>query len=144
MGNQPNPRGMFEFNAPIDTHQMQAVATGHAQTMERWEDGPNGRRSSGQPLIDEATGAPVRIYDVLLPTGRDGRDELHGVRVVSHEAPELTPYSQVELVGLVAKVRQARNGGKGVDVAFTADAIRPAGPQRAGGRRSADTTAEAA
>ena len=64
---------MFEFDAPIDTTQMQAVATGHAQTMERWEDGPNGRRSSGQPLIDEASGAPVRIYDVMLPTGGQHR-----------------------------------------------------------------------
>jgi hypothetical protein len=135
---------MFEFNAPIDTNQMQAVATGHAQTMERWEDGPNGRRSSGEPLLDEATGAPVRIYDVMLPTGRDGRHELHGVRIISHEAPELPPYSQVELVGLVAKVRQARNGGKGVDVQFNAESIRPAAPQRGNGRRSAETTAEAA
>ncbi|NMO90613.1 hypothetical protein [Actinomycetospora sp. TBRC 11914] len=134
---------MFEFNAPIDTNQMQAVATGHAQTMERWEDGPNGRRSSGEPLLDEATGAPVRVYDVMLPTGRDGRHELHGVRIISHEAPELAPYSQVELVGLVAKVRQARNGGKGVDVQFNAEAIRPSGHQRSGGRRSAET-AEAA
>ena len=134
---------MFEFNAPIDTNQMQAVATGHAQTMERWEDGPDGRRSSGEPLIDEATGAPVRIYDVMLPTGRDGRHELHGVRIIAHECPELAPYSQVELVGLVAKVRQARNGGKGVDVSFNAEAIRPAGPQRTTGRRSAET-AEAA
>ena len=134
---------MFEFNAPIDTNQMQAVATGHAQTMERWDDTPAGRRSSGEPLIDEATGAPVRIYDVMLPTGRDGRHELHGVRIAAHELPELAPYSQVELVGLVAKVRQARNGGKGVDVAFTAEAIRPAGPQRTTGRRS-NETAEAA
>ena len=130
---------MFEFNAPIDTNQMQAVATGHAQTMERWEDGPNGRRSSGEPLIDEASGAPVRIYDVMLPTGRDGRHELHGVRVISHEAPELAPYSPVELVGLVAKVRQARNGGKGVDVSFNAEAIRPAGTASArSARRAAD------
>jgi hypothetical protein len=117
---------MFEFNAPIDTGQMQAIATGHAQTVERWEDGPNGRRSTGQPLIDEATNAPVRIYDVMLPTGRDGRHELHGIRVVSHEVPELRPYSPVELPGLCAKVRQARNGGRGVDVSFTADAIAPA------------------
>lgn len=117
---------MFEFNAPIDTDQLQAIATGHAQTMERWEDTPQGRRSSGQPLIDEATGAPVRIYDVMLPTGRDGRHELHGVRITSHEAPELTPYSSVELPGLRAKVRQARNGAKGVDVSFSADGIAPA------------------
>ena len=47
----------------------------------------------------------------------------------------------VELVGLVAKVRQARNGGKGIDVQFNAEAIRPAGPQRTTGRRSAETTA---
>lgn len=128
---------MFEFNAPIDTGLMQGVATGHAQTMERWEDTPAGRRSSGQPLIDEATGAPVRVYDVMLPTGRDGRHELHGVRVISHEAPELAPYAPVELVGLVAKVRQARNGGKGVDVAFSAESIRPAtAPVR--GRRAAE------
>ncbi len=130
---------MFEFNAPIDTAQMQAIATGHAQTMERWEDGPHGRRSSGQPLIDEATGAPVRIYDVMLPTGRDGRHELHGIRIIAHEAPELAPYSQVELVGLVAKVRQARNGGKGVDVSFNAEAIRPATVSSArAGRRAAE------
>lgn len=117
---------MFEFNAPIDTGQMAAIATGHAQTMERWEDGPNGRRSSGEALIDETTNAPVRIYDVMLPTGRDGRHELHGIRIASHEVPELAPYSAVELPGLRAKVRQARNGGKGVDVSFTADAIAPA------------------
>lgn len=118
---------MFEFNAPIDTSQMQAIATGHAQTMERWEDGPNGRRSTRQPLVDEATGAPVRIYDVMLPTGREGRHELHGVRIISHEAPELTPYAPVELPGLTARVRGARNGAKGVDVAFSADGIRSAG-----------------
>ena len=82
---------MFELNAPINEARMKAIATGHAQTLERWEDGPNGRRSTGQPLIDEATGAPVRIYDCLFPTGRDGRHELHGVRIVSHEAPELAP-----------------------------------------------------
>lgn len=117
---------MFEFNAPIDTTQLPALATGHAQTMERWEDGPAGRRSTGQPLIDDATGAPVRIYDVMLPTGREGRHELHGVRVVSHEVPELAPYAPVELEGLTARVRGARNGGKGVDVAFSATAIRPA------------------
>lgn len=134
---------MFEFNAPIDTNQMQPIATGHAQTMERWEDTPAGRRSSGQPLLDEATGAPVRIYDVMLPTGRDGRHELHGVRVISHEVPELAPYAPVELVGLVAKVRQARNGGKGVDVSFAAESIRPAAAARPSGRRAADN-AEAA
>jgi hypothetical protein len=130
---------MFEFNAPIDTNQMQAVATGHAQMMERWDDTPAGRRSSGEPLIDEATGAPVHIYDVMLPTGRDGRHELHGVRIPGHEAPELAPYSAVELVGLVAKVRQARNGGKGVDVSFNAEAIRPATTSSArAGRRAAE------
>lgn len=117
---------MFEFNAPIDTSQIQAIATGHAQTMERWEDGPNGRRSTGQPVVDEATGAPVRIYDVMLPTGREGRHELHGVRIIAHEAPELAPYAAVELPGLTARVRGARNGAKGVDVSFSADGIRPA------------------
>jgi hypothetical protein len=130
---------MYEFNAAIDTNQMQAVATGHAVTMERWEDTPAGRRSSGQPLLDEATGAPVRMYDVMLPTGRDGRHELHGIRITNHEAPELAPYAPVELVGLVVKVRQARNGGKGVEVSFSADGIRPAGNQRPA-RRSTENT----
>ena len=45
----------------------------------------------------------------------------------------------MELVGLVAKVRQARNGGKGVDVSFNAEAIRPAAVSSArAGRRAAE------
>lgn len=132
----------YECSAPIDTTRMHAIATGHGHTMERWEDGPHGRRSSGQPLLDEATGAPVRIYDVMLPTGRDGRHELHGVRVISHEDPDLPPYAPVELVGLVVRVRPARNGAKGVEVSFSAEAIRPANAQRAGqGRRPAENEA---
>ena len=117
---------MYELNAPINEARMKAIATGHSQTLERWEDGPNGRRSSGQPLIDEATGAPVRIYDCLFDTGRDGRPELHGVRIVSHEAPELAPYSEVTFDDLSARVRPARNGAKGIEVSFSATAIRPA------------------
>ncbi|GAA4872147.1 hypothetical protein [Actinomycetospora straminea] len=128
----------YDISAPIDTSRLDAIATGHGATMERWEDTPTGRRSSGQPLIDEATGAPVRIYDVMLPTGRDGRHELHGIRVVSHEVPELAPYSPVELDGLWVRVKPARNGGKGVEVSFSAEAIRPvAGPQRPN-RRAAE------
>jgi len=117
---------MYELNAPINTSRMKAVATGYSQTLERWEDGPKGRRSTGLPLLDEASGAPVRIHDVMLPTGRDGRLELHGVRVVSHEAPELEPYTEVELEVLNARVRPARNGAKGIEVSFSATAIRPA------------------
>jgi hypothetical protein len=109
---------MYELNAPINVARMRAIATGHSQTLERWEDGPNGRRSSGQPLIDEATGAPVRIYDCLFDTGRDGRPELHGVRIVSHEAPELAPYTEVTFDDLAARVRPARNGAKGIEVSF--------------------------
>ena len=36
---------MYELNAPINVARMSAIATGHSQTLERWEDGPNGRRS---------------------------------------------------------------------------------------------------
>ena len=108
---------MYELNAPINVARMKAIATGHSQTLERWEDGPNGRRSSGQPLIDEATGAPVRIYDCLFDTGRDGRPELHGVRIVSHEAPELAPYTEVDLRRPLrprAPGAQRRQGHRGV------------------------------
>ena len=135
---------MYELNAPINEARMTAIATGHNQTLERWEDGPNGRRSSGQPLIDEATGAPVRIYDCLFDTGRDGRPELHGVRIVSHEAPELPPYSEVTFDDLSARVRPARNGAKGIEVSFSATAIRPAtsvGVRPA--RKTSDETAAA-
>ena len=130
----------YDISAPIDTSRLDVIATGHGATMERWEDtGTGSRRSTGQPLIDEATGAPVRIWDVMLPTGRDGRHELHGVRVASHEVPELAPYSSVELVGLWVRVKPARNGGKGVEVSFSAESIRPASAP-ATRRRSADTS----
>lgn len=115
---------MFEYNHEAAV--MEAVATGHAETMQRWEDGPNGRRPSGQAEIDEATGAPVRVYDVLLPTGREGRHELHPARVISHEAPEFTPYQPVELVNVRVTVRPAPKGGKGIVAYFSAEGIRPA------------------
>lgn len=130
--------GMFEFAAPVDGSEYQAVATGHIAAVMAWEDGPNGRRPGSTPEIDEATGAPFQVADVMLPLGRDGRPELFGVRFASHEVPELPPYSPVELVGLRVRVRASRQG-KGVDVSFTADGVRPAGPQRSG-RRSSDTS----
>ncbi|MDD7917993.1 hypothetical protein [Actinomycetospora callitridis] len=136
---------MYELNAPLNETRMKAIATGHSQTLERWEDGPNGRRSSGQPLIDEATGAPVRIYDCLFDTGRDGRPELHGVRIVSHEAPELAPYTEVTFDDLSARVRPARNGAKGIEVSFSATAIRPVGitETRPSRKATSDETAAA-
>lgn len=133
---------MFEFGAALDASQFTAVATGYVAQVMSWEDTPNGRRPGSTPEIDEATGAPFQIADLLMPLGRDGQPVLVGCRFASHEVLELAPYSPVELVGLRAKVRASRQG-KGVTVSFTADAIRPATAPQRPGRRSADT-AEAA
>ncbi|GAA4798736.1 hypothetical protein GCM10023200_39330 [Actinomycetospora chlora] len=136
---------MYELNAPINATRMKAVATGYCQQLERWEDGPTGRRSTGLPLLDDASGAPITIHDVMLPTGRDGRLELHGVRVIGHEVPDLEPYTEVELEDLNARVRPARNGAKGIEVSFSATAIRPAntGGVRPARRTGGDETAAA-
>lgn len=92
----------------------------------------------------------MRIYDCLFDTGRDGRPELHGVRIVSHEAPELAPYTDVTFDDLSARVRPARNGAEGIEVSFSATAIRPAGAgaatidsTRAARKASNDETAAA-
>lgn len=77
-------------------------------------------------MLDEAGGAPITIHDVMLPTGRDCRLELHGVRVIGHGVPELEHCTEVELEDLNARVRPARNGAKGIEVSFSATAIRPA------------------
>ncbi|MDD7965890.1 hypothetical protein [Actinomycetospora lemnae] len=136
---------MYELNAPINAARMKTVATGYSQQLERWEDGPTGRRSTGLPLLDDATGAPITIHDVMLPTGRDGRLELHGVRVIGHEVPDLEPYTEVELEDLNARVRPARNGAKGIEVSFSASAIRPATgtDSRSARKHTGDETAAA-
>jgi hypothetical protein len=126
---------LFEFAGPLDGSEFTAVATGHIAPVMGWEDTPNGRRPGTTPETDPATGAPFQVVDVLLPLGRDGKPELFGVRFASHEVPQLAPYSPVELVGLRVKVRASRQG-KGVDVSFSADAVRPAGPARQGRRSS--------
>ena len=129
---------MFEFNAPIDTNQMQAVATGHAQTMERWEDTPAGRRSSGQPLIDEATGAPVRSTTSCSPPAATAATSC----TASASSPTRHPSCPVLGGGAGRAGRQGPpgpNGGKGVDVSFNAEAIRPAAVSSArAGRRAAE------
>lgn len=130
---------MFEFGATIDASQYEARSTGHVAPVMGWTDTPNGRRPSDTPEIDEATGAPIQIADVLLPLGRDGQPVLVGVRFSAHEIPTLEPYAPVELVGLRVKVRQSR-AGKGVAVTFSADAVRPVSPQRTG-RRQAESEA---
>ena len=130
---------LFQVDAPLDPAAINAVTTGHVAPVMAWEDTDHGRRPGTSPELDEATGAPFQVIDVMLPLGRDGRPELFGVRFASHEVPDLPPYSPVELVGLRIKVRGSRQG-KGVDVSFTADAVRVAGPQRTG-RRSAESEA---
>lgn len=125
---------LFEFAGPLDGSEFTAVATGHIAPVMGWIDTPNGRRPSDVPETDD-TGAPFQVADVLLPLGREGKPELFGVRSASHEVPALPPYSPVELVGLRVKVRASRQG-KGVDVSLSADAVRPAGPQRQGRRAS--------
>lgn len=128
---------MYEFVGALKESEITAVATGHVAPVMRWEDGPNGRRPGSTPDVDEVTGAPFQIADVLMPLGRDGKPELFGVRFASFEVPTLPPYSPVELDGLRARVRASRQG-KGVDVTFSADAVRPAstGPQRQSRRSS--------
>lgn len=135
---------MYELTAALDATQVPAVATGHVAMVMAWEEIAEGKRRPGTtPEVDEATGAPFQVADVLMPLGRDGQPVLVGVRFSAHEVPELAPYAPVELVGLRVKVRASRTG-KGVDVTFAADAVRPAGVQRQNsgqGRRSADTEA---
>lgn len=128
---------LFQFEGPLDGSELTAVATGHVAPVMAWEDTANGRRPGTEPERDEATGAPFQVADVLMPFGRDRQPQLYGVRFASHEVPQLTPYSPVELVGLRVVVRASRQG-KGVDVSFTADAVRPAaaGPQRQNRRPS--------
>jgi hypothetical protein len=120
---------MFEFAGALDASEMTAIATGYVADVMAWEDTANGRRPSSLPETDPVTGETFRIADTLMPLGRDGQPVLVGVRFASKELPELTPYAPVELVGLRVKVRASRQG-KGVDVSFTADAVRPVGPQR--------------
>lgn len=132
---------MFEFGTAVDTSQYNATATGYVAQVMGWEDTPNGRRPGTTPEIDPVSGAPFQIADVLMPLGRDGQPILVGVRFASHEVPELPAYGPVELVGLRVKVRASRQG-KGVTVSFTADAVRPAAPQRQT-RRGAETEAAA-
>jgi hypothetical protein len=134
---------LFQVDTPVDATQINAVTTGHVAPVMAWEDGPNGRRPGSAPELDEASGAPFQVIDVMLPLGRDGRPELFGVRFASHEVPDLAPYSPVELVGLRMKVRGARQG-KGVDVTFTADTVRPAGSPRTARKTTEITNSEAA
>jgi hypothetical protein len=134
---------LFQVDAVLDATQINAVTTGHVAPVMAWEDGPNGRRPGSAPELDEASGAPFQVIDVMLPLGRDGRPELFGVRFAAHEVPDLPPYSPVELVGLRMKVRGARQG-KGVEVTFAADAVRPSGPQRTARKTTENTTSEAA
>ncbi|GAA4853479.1 hypothetical protein GCM10023201_53770 [Actinomycetospora corticicola] len=129
---------LFEFTGTLDGSDYTPVATGHVAAVMQWEDTANGRRPGSTPEVDEVTGARVYVADVMLPLGRDGRPELFGVRFAAADEPEFAPYAPVELVGLRVKVRASRTG-KGVDVSFTANAVRPAGPQRTG-RRSAEQT----
>lgn len=135
------PTQMFQLTAPLNSQEVPAIATGYVATVMGWQETPNGRRPSDSPELDPVTGKPFQTADVLMPLGRDGQPTLVGVRFASHEVPDLTPYSPVDLVGLRVTVRASRQG-KGVDVSFTADAVRPVGPQRSG-RRSADTEAAA-
>lgn len=130
---------MFEFTGVVDGSEYTPIATGHVAPVVQWEDGPNGRRPGSIPETDPETGAPFYVADVMLPLGRDGRPELFGVRFASRDEPTFAPYAPVELVGLRVKVRASR-AGKGVDVTFTADAVRPSGTQRSG-RRSAESEA---
>jgi hypothetical protein len=121
---------LFEFAGTLDGSEYNVVATGHVAPVMQWEDGPNGRRPGTVPERDETTGAALYVADVMLPLGRDGRPELFGVRFAATDEPAFAPYAPVELVGLRVRVRASRQG-KGVDVSFTADTMRPAGPQRA-------------
>lgn len=129
---------LFEVEAPTALDSP-AIATGHAAVLTAWEEGPGGkRRPTDRPEEDEL-GRRTTVIDVLLPFGRDGQPLVFGVRVLSKEATEVpAALAQVEFDGLRMRVRQHRSG-KGVDVSFTADAVRPAGAQ--GGRRRSETEA---
>ena len=131
---------LFAIEANLDSTQLHAVATGHVAPVMAWEDGPIGTRRPGTtPDVDDA-GTPFQIADVMLPLGRDGKPELFGVRFASHEVPTFEPYTPVDRVGLRMRVRGSKTG-KGVDVTFSADAVRPAAPQRTGRRAQAESEA---
>lgn len=121
---------LYQLEASLDCSQITVVATGHVATVMAWEDTPNGRRPGTTPDVDPESGAPFQVADVLMPFGRDGKPELFSVRFASHEVPDLAPYSPVEIVGLRVRVKRPKEG-KGVEVTFSADMVRPAGaPQR--------------
>lgn len=125
---------LFEFTEYVVSRPM--TATGHVATRRAWEDAPNGkRRPSEHPELDEQ-GRGTHIVDTLAAIGRDGQVLVVGVAVVSHEVPAPEPLSQVEFDGLRVRVKQHQSG-KGVDVSYAADGVRPAG-QPARGRRSAE------
>lgn len=128
---------VWEFVSRVEMDEP-ARATGHVVTKMAWEDRPDGkRRPSETPELDEH-GRPQHVLDVMLPFGRDGQPLVFGVTVASHEVPAPEPYSLVEFEGLRARVKQHRSG-KGVEISFTAEGVRPAagGPQR-GSRRQAE------
>lgn len=116
---------VFEYGSKVELD-VPAVATGHVATRMAWEDGPNGKRRPGStPELDEH-GRPQHILDALLPLGRDGQLLVFGVTVTSHEVPAPAALQPVEFDGLRVKVRQHKSG-RGVEVSFSADAVRPAG-----------------
>jgi hypothetical protein len=121
---------LYMLEALLDCSQITVVSTGHVAPVMAWEDTPNGRRMGSTPELDPESLAPLQVADLLLPFGRDGKPELFGVRFASHEVPKLDPYMPAEVVGLRVRVKRPKEG-KGIEVAFTADMVRPAGgPQR--------------
>lgn len=121
---------LYQLEALLDCSQITVVATGHVAPVMAWEDTPNGRRMGTTPELDPESQAPFQVADLLMPFGRDGKPELFGVRFASHEVPKLDPYTPAEVVGLRVRVKRPKEG-RGVEVAFSADMVRPAtGPQR--------------
>lgn len=131
---------VWEFVSRVELEEA-ARATGHVATKMAWEDRPDGkRRPSENPELDEHN-RPQHVLDVMLPFGRDGQPLVFGVTVASHEVPTPEAYGLVEFEGLRARVKQHKSG-RGVEISFTADGVRPAAA--GSGRQSRRTGGEEA
>lgn len=129
---------MYSCSLAVDTARTRAIATGDVVQPPRWDDTPNGRRPvAGSVALDEATGQPINLIGVLLPTGQNGEKETHTVRVSSFEVPELPEFAPIEFDGLMASIRPAKTG-KGIELFLSADAVRVASPNGKAGPAAKD------
>lgn len=131
---------MYSTSLAVDPARTRAIATGDVVQPPRWDDTPNGRRPvAGSVALDEATGQPINLVGVLLPTGQNGEKETHAVRVCSFEVPELPEFAAVEFDGLVAVIRPAKTG-KGIELSLSAEAVHVVSPtgKAAPARKEAD------